>query len=75
MTTRIETPVYEFTCCNRISSRIGFFLQMNKRSLNETAFSVQGVNPGLSARDEPNASQAQQSSGKVVLKRFVYHYY
>lgn len=63
--------VYEFTQFNRIL--FVDVLQMNKRSLNETVFGIQGVNPGFSAREDPNAIQPQQSSGKVVLKRFVYY--
>ncbi|CAF4181076.1 unnamed protein product [Rotaria socialis] len=52
----------------------GFLLSMrdypmNKRSLNDTVFGIQGVNPGLTAREDANALQAQQSTGKVVLKR------
>ncbi|CAM4744928.1 unnamed protein product [Rotaria magnacalcarata] len=52
----------------------GFLLSMrdypmNKRSLNDTVFGIQGVNPGLTAREDANAIQAQQSTGKVVLKR------
>ncbi|CAF3461067.1 unnamed protein product [Rotaria sp. Silwood1] len=42
---------------------------MNKRSLNDTLFGIQGVNPGFSAREDPNAIPSQQTAGKVVLKR------
>ncbi|CAF4343753.1 unnamed protein product, partial [Rotaria sp. Silwood2] len=42
---------------------------MNKRSLNDTLFGIQGVNPGFSAREDSNAMPSQQTTGKVVLKR------
>ncbi|CAF0951410.1 unnamed protein product [Rotaria sordida] len=42
---------------------------MNRRSLNDTLFGIQGINPGFSARDDPNAIPSQQTTGKVVLKR------
>lgn len=45
---------------------------MNRRSVHDTVFGIQGINPGFSAREEPNSHQTQQSSGKVVLKRCVY---
>ena len=44
---------------------------MNKRSLNDTVFSIQGVNPGFQTREEQNSIPSQQSTGKVVLKRFI----
>jgi hypothetical protein len=45
---------------------------MNKRTLNETAFSIQGINPGFTARDETNHIPPQ-TPGKVVLKRLIYY--
>ena len=46
---------------------------MNKKILNETVFSIQGVNPGFNLRDEPSTNQnnhpPQSTPGKVVLKR------
>jgi Leucine-rich repeat (LRR) protein len=45
---------------------------MSKRSLNDTVFSIQGVNPGFTARDEQNPVPSQQTTGKVVLKRLIY---
>jgi hypothetical protein len=44
---------------------------MTKRSLNDTVFSIQGIHPGFTARDESNNIPPQQSTGKVVLKKFV----
>jgi Leucine-rich repeat (LRR) protein len=43
---------------------------MNKKSLNDTVFTIQGVNPGFNTRDESNNSSSQPTPGKVVLKRF-----
>ncbi len=42
---------------------------MNKKSLNDTVFSIQGVNPGFTNREEPNNNAAQTTPGKVILKR------
>jgi len=42
---------------------------MNKRSINDTVFSIQGVNPGFTTRDETNNPSSQPTPGKVVLKR------
>jgi hypothetical protein len=47
---------------------------MNKRPLNDTIFSIQGINPGFTLREEANNVPLQQTPGKVVLKRFVYYY-
>jgi hypothetical protein len=44
---------------------------MNKRSLHDTVFSIQGINPGFTAREESNNNAPQQTPGKVVLKRLV----
>lgn len=44
---------------------------MNKRSLHDTVFSIQGINPGFTIRDESNNNPPQTTPGKVVLKRFV----
>jgi len=44
---------------------------MNKRSLHDTVFSIQGINPGFTVREESNNNAPQQTPGKVVLKRLV----
>ncbi|UJR37679.1 hypothetical protein I4U23_030374 [Adineta vaga] len=42
---------------------------MNKRPLNDTAFSVQGVNPGLTSREESTTNSSLQNSGRVICEK------
>ena len=42
---------------------------MAKRSLNDTAFGVHGVNPSLAVREDSSNSQPSQTAGKIILKR------
>jgi hypothetical protein len=45
---------------------------MNKKSLNDTVFSIQGINPGFTTREESTNPSSQPTPGKVVLKRFFF---
>ncbi|CAF1517823.1 unnamed protein product [Adineta steineri] len=42
---------------------------MNKRPLNDAAFSIQGVNPGLNTREELTTNSSQQTAGRIICER------
>lgn len=47
---------------------------MNKKTLNDSVFSIQGVNPGFNLREDSQThNQPQTTPGKVVLKRLIDH--
>ncbi|CAF0968218.1 unnamed protein product [Adineta ricciae] len=42
---------------------------MNKRPVNGAPFSIQGVNRGLNAREETNATSSPQTNGRVICEK------
>ncbi len=60
-----------FLCFNCVVFSIW---KMNKKSLNDTVFTIQGVNPGFTTREEASNQPSQPTPGKVVLKRFYIYF-
>lgn len=57
-------------CMNvEFSVDFSFLLKMNKRPVNDAAFSIQGVNRGLNARDEANTTLSPQTNGRVICEK------